>query len=617
MIQPFQLSGPVCLEEFRRSFPFSTIGSNGCSQGLRYNYRQTGRRRFSYSKVKNRTGILPYYYKGIACSRWVQSVRDECVEPEESASTDPLKKGVESLSNEVLRQIVGEKRSVDAKNVILDRVPTVGTLNSEQCLDIIISCISAGNYELLVSIFRSMLARKDTSVWQSSEIDSLGSSQFEWPKATAQMSTEIIKALCRNLDTKNALEILNILRFRGVQPSEEIHFGYVVYCADGSGRPLALMQPHEGSKIASDSFSKYEYEIFSGIVVKSDSESLVASLSWLKQLGSKLGQVSSAAMHTVTVESPTGQQRTFKFGTYLANAPAKVNDRISIVCAPEQGKSSRRELRYRGLLSPSPPGKRPGEALSITNHTIGDSILLNRPSETLNSPINRWLLSSIVVLASVDAASSLLDPMFPVLIAATVGSSTLIGSVGTKVVLPNLKKLPESSLGIQETRQRLLQEHVRLMRNISQLIDETSSDIRTLARLWQLLNKMNSLDDISLYVSRIERVVEAKNATEERLEARISMLNEYTKVLSMIEIEVEMETEIPVAEYEGKCKEYKVLIARNLRFTSLSHLTNADIQKELCRLSEIEELQAEWTAKVEAQDEVEKLLRSYPSINEL
>lgn len=78
-----------------------------------------------------------------------------------------------------------------------------------------------------------------------------------------------------------------------------------------------------------------------------------------------------------------------------------------------------------------------------------------------------------------------------------------------------------------------------------------SSDIRTLARLWQLLNKMGSIDNSNAYVSRIERVVNAKDATEERLEARISMMNEYTKVLSMIEIEVEMETEIPVAEYQG------------------------------------------------------------------
>lgn len=43
----------------------------------------------------------------------------------------------------------------------------------------------------------------------------------------------------------------------------------------------------------------------------------------------------------------------------------------------------------------------------------------------------------------------------------------------------------------------------------------------------------------------------------------------------------------------------------------------ADIQKELSRLSDIEELQAEWKAKVEAQDEVEKILRSYPSMNEM
>ena len=228
-----------------------------------------------------------------------------------------------------------------------------------------------------------------------------------------------------------------------------------------------------------------------------------------------------------------------------------MNDRVSVVCAPEQGKSLRRDVRYSGILAPSPPGKRPGEALSITNHTIGESVILNRPSEIDNGPVSRWLLTSFVVLASADAASSLLDPTYPFFIGGAVGASAVISAVGARVVLPNLKKLPEASLGIQETRQRLLQEHVRLTANVKQLLQETSSDIRILARIWQLLNKMGSIDNSNAYESRIERVVKAKDATEERLEARISMMNEYTKVLSMIEIEVEMETEIPVAEYQG------------------------------------------------------------------
>ena len=527
---------------------------------------------FTYERVNSAIKSSQKYRKEFFRPVWVQSSKDDI-----NTEADFAKRYSETLTKDIIRQVISEKRSLDAKNVLLDNIPTIRTLEEEQCLDILTSCVSSGNHELLSSILSSMMARNDSSAWGSCDTDSAGSSQFEWPRATVRMSTEIVKALCRNLDTKSALEILNILRFRGVQSTEEIHFGYVVDCADGSGRPLALMQPHEGSKVVSDSFSKYEYEIFFGRVVKSDSESLVASLSWLKQVGSKLVKISTAALHTLTVESPTGQQRAFKFGTYLASAPAKVGDRVSVVCAPEQGKSLRRDIRYKGILSPSHPGKRPGEALSITNHTIGESVLLNRPPELDNGFINGSLFTAFVVLASADAASSLLDPSFPFLIAGAVGSSTLIGSIVAKVVLPNLKKLPEASLVIQETRQRLLQEHVRLTANVKQLLQETSSDIRTLARLWQLLNKMGSIDNTNAYVSRMERVVNAKDATEERLGARISMMNEYTKVLSMIEIEVEMETEIPVAEYQGM-----------LFLTQLSHSKGieTDSSASICRYPE-------------------------------
>ena len=130
-----------------------------------------------------------------------------------------------------------------------------------------------------------------------------------------------------------------------------------------------------------------------------------------------------------------------------------------------------------------------------------------------------------------------------------VGSSAATAALGANVLLPSLKQLPESALGIQETRQSLLQEHVRLTSNIQQVVDETSEDVRMLARLWQLLNKMSSIDNRNAYATRAERVLEAKEAVEERMAARIGILSEYTRVCAMVEVEVEMETEIPLAEY--------------------------------------------------------------------
>ena len=502
-----------------------------------------------------------------------------------------------SIPSEVLRLVVNEKRSVDAKQVIAEYFSSFSrskesnavSLTPDQCMDIFAAALTAGNYELVASIYASTLNRGGSF---SSSDEALAA--VEWPKATVSLSSNLVKLLCRNLDTKGALDVLKILRSRGaslaVQTAEDLQFGYVVECADGSGRPLALMQPHEGSKVVSDSYSKYEYEIFSGVVVKAESESLVASLSWLKLLGAKIGQSSAtSAMHVMTLESPSGQQRTFKFGTQLATAPAKAGDRVSIVCAPEQGRSSRQDIRYSGILSPSPPGKRPGEPLSLTNHTLSNnSTVLNRPSELDNAtgPINSWLLTSVIVLAGADAASSLLDPTLPFLIAGVVGSTAATAAIGANVLLPNLKRLPESALGIQETRQSLLQEHVRLTTNIQQVVDEVSEDIRMLARLWQLLNKMSSIDNKSAYATRIERVVEAKEAVEERMAARVGILSEYTRVCAMVEVEVEMETEIPLAEYQ-------------------------DLKNQIARMSEVESLQEDWKERAAAADEVERLLREY------
>lgn len=468
-------------------------------------------------------------------------------------------RGQDMIGSDVMRQIVAQNNAIEVKNVLIDHYPDVGALREDDCLKILTSCVSAENYELVLSIFASLFSPSEAA----GSFDS--KSSFEWPRRCESLSAEVVKLLCRNLETKTALEILNILRHRGVQSSEDIHFGYVVDCPDGQGRPLALMQPFEGSKVVPDSYSKYEYEIFSGRVVRSDSESLVSTLSWWKQIGFQLGRTPTAALHTMTIEAASGQQRTFKFGTSLSSAPAKVGDRVSVVCSPEQGKTSRQSMRYSGILAPSPPGTRPGEPLSITNHTVGGSTDLNRPVDTNDTvPGLKWLIPALIFFVGVDAASSMINPLYPMLFAGMVGSSALAVSVGSSVVLPNLKKLPDSSLGLQETRQGLLQEHVRLTSNIQQLMVETFADIRMLARLWQLLGKMSSMEHHKAYTSRIERVIEARDAMENRLEARISMIHEYAKVLSMIEIEVEMETDIPLAEYQGTA-----CIAKELMFGCL------------------------------------------------
>lgn len=70
---------------------------------------------------------------------------------------------------------------------------------------------------------------------------------------------------------------------------------------------------------------------------------------------------------------------------------------------------------------------------------------------------------------------------------------------------------------------------------------------------------------------------------------RLELIERYSRVVNMIEIEVEIDSELPAAELMG-------------------------IEEQVARLMEVDELQAQWKLQAEAQDEVEKLLKSGMSL---
>ncbi len=59
-----------------------------------------------------------------------------------------------------------------------------------------------------------------------------------------------------------------------------------------------------------------------------------------------------------------------------------------------------------------------------------------------------WVLPVAVVLAGGDAASSLLDPALPLLLAAGAASLAGGGLVTNSVVVPKLKQLPDNKVGL-------------------------------------------------------------------------------------------------------------------------------------------------------------------------
>lgn len=74
---------------------------------------------------------------------------------------------------------------------------------------------------------------------------------------------------------------------------------------------------------------------------------------------------------------------------------------------------------------------------------------------------------------------------------------------------------------------------------------EASDDVHTLARLWQLQQKMQSVDgSTSSYEARMGRVAAAVAGIEQRLSKRLELLDGYARVMNMIEIEVEMDMQV-------------------------------------------------------------------------
>ncbi|CAI5464236.1 unnamed protein product [Closterium sp. Yama58-4] len=161
------------------------------------------------------------------------------------------------------------------------------------------------------------------------------------------------------------------------------------------------------------------------------------------------------------------------------------------------------------------------------------------------------------------------------------------------LLLPKLRELPGSVVDGMAVRQQLLEQHAALRQRLEALSAAAAEEVRMLARMCQLQNKMQSIGQPSTYSARWERVVAARKGLDQRLLARINLVDSYAKVLSMIEIEVEMDADVPTAEAAGAA---------------------ASIADQIERLMEVESLQKEWKQQAEVNDELERLLRSAPAL---
>ncbi|KAK9810308.1 hypothetical protein WJX72_008368 [[Myrmecia] bisecta] len=448
-------------------------------------------------------------------------------------------------------------------------------ISEEDCTRLISASLDRDNAALARSIYEAM-CRGTPSVTTS--IDQYGSS---WPPATLVSVSALVLGLARSLRLSEALSVIQDIRRRGVPRGEEVPFGHVVRCPLGPQQPLAVVQPQEGVKVVACAQTRYQFELFSGSVVSTSSEALNATSNWAIALARKVGlwrAAPLAAIHQLVVQAPDGRARTFRFATESAEVPAQQGERVTVICSPSKGSAPGR------LFAAGPPGTQPGQPLTITNHGTGAELALLRPPAS-SAGLPSWILPAAVFLAGSDAATAFIDPALPALAAG--GALFLVGSstAAVKVLVPRLKQLSEAAVQGEEVRQRLLAQHAVLVGRMEELMEGCSADVRTLARLWQLQNKMEAVGQGGVYDARLVRVQQARDGLEQRLQSKLSLLDGYARVLNMIEIEVEMDTEVAAAEV-------------------------VDIEQQIERLGEVAEMQAEWQMQAEAQDEVERLLRT-------
>jgi hypothetical protein len=472
-----------------------------------------------------------------------------------------------------------------------DRRSQFGALSEPQCRLLLRGALERGNVALARSIFVRMSSHASPPAAQSSM------TFLVWPQATADTAAELVIGLCKALKVREAIEIIRSVRARGVPRAEEVAFGVVV---EYEGAPLAVVPPQQGVQRVADAYTKYEYELFSGTVVETSSESSVSVEEGLFAALSRRLRAGSLprcrAVHTALIETPSGRQRTFRFGTASPDVPFKVGSRVTVVCAPGPSDPGLQGSFKTRFFPPTPPRTLPGEPLSVTEHstdiaggaTATTRLLRPPPTPSASSPLlPPWLLPVVVFLAASDAATSLVDPVLPYVVAGafTAGAAGVVA--GNTFLIPRLKQLPPQIVDIQATRQKLLGRHASLEKRVQEIVAECEEDATLLARLWQLQAKMKAVvaQQGAGYEHRMERVEEAREVVEGRVAARLRGIDAYARVLSMIEIELEMESQLRATEVDG-------------------------IEAQILRLSEVEELAAEWKLQAEAADEVERLLRS-------
>ncbi|THG07478.1 hypothetical protein TEA_010385 [Camellia sinensis var. sinensis] len=303
-------------------------------------------------------------------------------------------------------------------------------------------------------------------------------------------------------------------------------------------------------QIVSCSKCRYQYELVSGDIVSIETEEISMEVPAWKR-GLRFLQIKKqsfpAAVHSIVVETPSGMARTHRFATETVDLPAQEGERVTIALAAPSN-----VYREVGPLKfiPKSPNFYPGEPMCLTNHTDGrESLLLRAPiknegSSLLNPSI---LFPLAAVLATGDAASGIIDPSLPQFISIAAVSSFALGATLNTLVFPQLGRLPQRLVDTIAIRQQLLSQYDQLQSRIKDLKKAAENEVWMLARMCQLEIKIFAVGEPS-YRARRSRVKRVREGLKNSLRKRIELIDSYARISSMIEIEVEMDSDVLAAE---------------------------------------------------------------------
>ncbi|CAL5214958.1 unnamed protein product [Lathyrus oleraceus] len=493
------------------------------------------------------------------------------------------------LDQQLLHRIAATAKDADeALQLIADYSShNSGVVSASDCCSIISASLERNNHQLALSVFYSMRSTFH-------QVDEKGPlvERWKWSRPNARVYTMLIQGLAASLRVSDALSVVKYICEVGVSPSEEVPFGKIVRCPS-CRIAVAVAQPQQGIQIVSCAKCRYQYELVSGNIVSIQSEEISMDITaWEKGLRflKLMKQSIPSAVHSIVVETPSGMARTHRFATETVDLPAQEGERVTVaVAAPSNA--------YRNLgpfkLSSRAPNFYPGEAMCITNHKDGrESRLVRAPKKDENSSLLKpsILFPLLALFATGDAASGFIDPSLPQFISVVAVSSLAVGSALNSFVIPQLNQLPQRSVEVVAIKQRLLSQYDVLQSRINDLKEAAEKEVWILARMCQLENKISAVGEPS-YRTRISKVKRVRESLQNSLRGRIELIASFARISSMIEIEVEMETDVLAAETTGDVDGFT---------------------EQIEQLMELENLEERWKMQAEANDEAERLLSSQP-----